>query len=226
MGETAQIALHVGENFEPEQWKGKIKIFTHEVGKTSTNVLPLLDTAKSTLAYPMTKEGTQLFKLQSHAKFIRLEADKFNAYLEEDGLKDVIKYRKEKKEMDKEGTELYERCNKMLVQVGKKYTNAFKQVVDFPLEIILQKNPYLRPEKLEIKLLFQGKPLPTHRVKVWHRLASKTTLQDLETNEKGILIFTLQKEGNYMLSAVKMIPHEVPTQAQWHSYWANYTFGM
>lgn len=225
VGEMLRISLHVGENFEPERWKGNIKWLKLYAGKESLDLLPKLDTATSSLAYPAQKEGTQLIALQSHTKFIRLEADKFNAYLLEDGLADIAEWRKKNGQTDKEGTEMYERCNKALFQVGKKLTNAYKQKIGFPLEIVLLQNPYQQPEKLQAQLLFQGKPLPNHLFKVWYREAGKTTLADMKTDAKGMVQFDLKKTGKYMLSAVKMIAHDKPTEAQWHSYWANYTFG-
>lgn len=225
VGDTLQLSLHVGENFEPERWKGKIKWLKSIAGKQEKDLLPLLDTANSNLAYLPTQEGTQLIALQSYPKFIRLEAEKFTAYLKEDGLEDVLAWRTQNKEEAKEGTELYERCNKTLFQVGKTKTQAYKKILGLPLEIILLQNPYNQPEKLTVKLLFQGKPLPQHLLKIWHREAGKTTLQDLKTNEKGMVTFDLKKTGNYMLSSVKMVAHNKPEEAQWHSYWANFTFG-
>lgn len=225
VGDTLKISLHVGENFEPERWKGKIKWLKHIAGRQEKDLLPLLDTATSSLACQLTEEGTNCIALQSYPKSIRLEAEKFTSYLKEDGLEDVLAWREKNNEQNKEGTEIYERCNKTLFQVGKKRTNAHKKIVGFPLEIILLQNPYNQPTNLSAKLLFQGKPLPNHLLKVWHREAGKTTLQDLKTNEKGILSFERKKTGNYMLSAVKMIAHDKPAEAQWHSYWANLTFG-
>jgi uncharacterized GH25 family protein len=225
VGEVLRISLHVGEGYEPERWKGNIKWFKHYAGKKTVELLPKLDTATSSLAYTTQTEGTQLIALQSYAKFIRLEADKFNAYLLEDGLADITEWRKKNGQTDKEATEMYERCNKALFQVGKQFTNAYKQKIGLPLEIVLLQNPYQQPEKLQAQLLFQGKPLPNHLFKVWHREAGKTILADMQTDAKGMVQFDLKKKGNYMLSAVKMIPHDKPSEAQWHSYWANYTFG-
>jgi len=227
IGETARISFHVGENFEPEKWAGKIKwLKVFAPNKTEQDILPVLDTTNRTLSFLPKEEGTHLVALHSEAKFIRLEAAKFNSYLEEDGLADVLNFRKQNAQIDKEGTELYERCNKTLLQVGKQKTNAYKKIVGLPLEIVLLQNPYKNPSQITVKLLFKNKPLPLHLVKVWHRQDGKTTLQDLKTDAKGLLTFPLKKTGVYMISSVKMVANEKqPDGAQWHSYWANYTFG-
>ena len=226
-GETAELSLHVGENFEPEIWKGKIETLHYFNGKTKENILNLLtDTTNRTFNLPLQNEGTQMVALHSKDNFIRLEPEKFNSYLQEDGLLDVLEFRKKNNQIDSFGTELYQRCNKILLQVGNKKTETYKQIVGTRLEILPQQNPYDKPKKLTIKILFDNKPLANNLVVVWQRLNAKTLKTTQISDKNGLVIFSPTYQGNYMISTVKMVENEDKAKAQWHSYWANLTFGM
>jgi uncharacterized GH25 family protein len=226
-GETAELSLHVGENFEPEIWKGKIENLTYFFDKQQKNILPLLqDTTKQQFSLPTQGEGTQLIALHSADKYITLESAKFNDYLKEDGLLDVLEFRKKNNQIDSFGTELYQRCNKILLQVGNKKTETYKQVVGTRLEILPQQNPYNKPAKLTIKILFDNKPLANNLVVLWQRINGKTLKTTQISDKKGLVIFSPTYQGNCMISTVKMVENENQAKAQWHSYWANLTFGL
>ncbi len=230
-GETAELSLHVGENFEPEIWKGKIETLHYFNGKTKENILNLLtDTATRTFNLPLQNEGTQLVALHSKDNFIKLEAAKFNDYLKEDGLLDVLEFRKKNNQIDSFGTELYLRCNKILLQVGNKKTETYQQIVGTRLEILPQQNPYNKPNNLQIKIIFDNKPLANSLVVLWEKSNGKTLKTNKISDKNGLVIFSPTYQGNCMISTVKMVENDKETKiklkAQWHSYWANLTFGM
>jgi uncharacterized GH25 family protein len=226
-GETAELSLHVGENFEPEIWKGKLQSLTYFFEKQQKDILPLLqDTTKQQFSLPTQGEGTQLVALNSTDKYIKLEAEKFNDYLKEDGLLEVLEFRKKNNQIDSFGTELYQRCNKILLQVGNKKTETYKQIVGTRLEILPQQNPYDSPKNLTIKVLFDGKPAINNMVVMWQKVGGKTVKTNLFTNKNGIVIFSPNYATNCMISTVKMVENENKAKAQWHSYWANLTFGL
>lgn len=225
------LSFHVGENFEGEVWKGNIiSLVQYNAQKQPKSILPVLtDIDKRTVEVTLDSEGQHLIALQSADKFIELEADKFNAYLKEDGLKNVLTYRQQHAEIAKKGTELYQRCNKTLLQTTDnpdKNKKMYQKVVGTRLEIILLDNPYKNLPTLRAKVLFDGKPLRNHLVKYWNRHQNTTQKEEKITDKVGIVTFQLkQKEGVYMISTVNMVKNDKPEIAQWHSYWANFSFG-
>ncbi len=230
-GEIATLSLHVGENFEPEIWKGKIETLHYFNGKDKKDILHLLkDTATRIFDLPLENEGTQMVALHSKDNFIRLESAKFNSYLQEDGLLDVLEFRKQNNQIDSFGTELYQRCNKILLQVGNKKTATYKQKVGTRLEILPEQNPYNKPKKLQVKILFDNKPAAKILVVLWERINGKTLKTTQISDKNGLVNFVPTYQGNCMISTVKMVENDKETQlkskAQWHSYWANLTFGM
>ncbi|MFY7786592.1 MAG: DUF4198 domain-containing protein [Thermoflexibacteraceae bacterium] len=226
-GTTAKLSLHVGENFEPEIWKGSLVALQYFWEKKQKNILSLLkDTVNQQFELPLEGEGTQLVALNSTDKYIRLEPEKFNDYLKEDGLLDVLEFRKKNNQLDSFGTELYQRCNKILLQVGTKRTNIYSKVVGTRLEIIPQQNPYIQPKNLTVKILFDGKPSERSQVVMWQKINGKTQKVNQWTDKNGLVTFQPDYTANCMISTVKMVANDNPKKAQWHSYWANLTFGL
>lgn len=104
VGEKAKISFLVGEDFTGEIWKGSASsfyLFNSEGKKDITSLFPTTPEDGTSLTF--TKEGTHLLAFNSQNKFIELEPDKFLAYLEEDGLEEVITLRKQRNETEKYG---------------------------------------------------------------------------------------------------------------------------
>jgi len=62
--------------------------------------------------------GTHLVTIETTSAISVLPAEKFNSYLKEEGLTPIIDHRKMKDTQDKEGSEIYSRRGKALIQVG------------------------------------------------------------------------------------------------------------
>lgn len=229
VGDTVPVSFLVGEDFNGETWEGKMTSFYlyNAQGKESiADVFPAKPTEKTNLTFKT--EGTHLLAFNSQNKLIELEPDKFLAYLEEDGLTEVIAMRKKRNETEKKGRESYQRCAKALVQVGSKMDNTFKTKVKHTLEFLPEQNPYQLQagDKLSFKLVFKNKVLPNTLVKIWHKKEGKLKKSEQRTDSKGMIAFEMEKQGEYMISAVQMIPHKVAKEADWQSYWASFTFGF
>jgi len=231
VGEDVVIDFLVGENFTGEPWdltKHKVEIaqVISAYGKKDlkTTVKPTKD---KNLTYKLANEGTHLFSLTSNSAYIELDAEKFNAYLEEDGLDDITALRKRKSETDKPSRENYTRYAKLLVQSGNKTDDVYKRKVGFKVEIIPLANPYAlkNGDYLECEILYQGKPLPHQLVKVWSFIGNRAFLQDVYTENDGRLKFPISNTGPWMVSFVKMIESSKPN-VDYESMWASLVFGI
>lgn len=231
IGEMAQINFMVGENFVGERWNTanhRILRLERYAGDTHEELLNRVNTgAGRNLEVRLTDRGTQLFVLQSNSAFIELEAEKFNEYLQEDGLDEVYAHRKSTNTLDTPAKEFYSRCAKLLLQSGIAPDETFSTVAGLPLEIVPLQNPYRlkQGDEMSFQVLYEGKPLPFTLVKVWNRKNNNTILQNIYTQKDGVITTRLGNTGSWMISSVKMIPSK-EEGAEWQSYWASLVFGF
>jgi len=121
--EVARIRFLVGEGFTGENWEGnkdRIQQLLHYVPSGEiVNVADRISGNKGdSLQLPLQDEGTHMVTFNSNNSFISLDAEKFNDYLKDEGLNNVILYRKQNNEADKISTEHYQRSIKTLLQVS------------------------------------------------------------------------------------------------------------
>ena len=232
LGENVNIKFLVGEDYNGGNWKGnrtKVKgLRLYYSNVTDDCADQLSDTAiGDSLQMAFFEEGTMMVTFNNVNAFIELEAEKFNAYLQEDGLQDAIDYRAANNETNTIGREYYQRSVKTLLQVGSKRTNTHKRQTTLPIDIIPEQNPYSLLDKadLKVKVLFHQKPMANAAIKVWHRNNDQTVRHDLRTNEKGEVKFPVFTSGRWMVSAVKMVRLQNDPKAQWQSYWGSLTWG-
>jgi uncharacterized GH25 family protein len=229
-GETAIINFMVGENFVGEVWElkrsrlVKVEQVSHK-GKQNL-IQQTLEGKGKHLDVKLEAAGTHLVVMQSHNAFIELEADAFNEYLKEDGLDDTYNHRKRTNTLDKPATEFYARCTKLLLQVGDKTDDTYKQVAGLPLEIVPVQHPYSLQagDEMSFLVLYEGKPSPFTLVKVWNRKNNNTVLQNIYTQKDGIITTRLSNTGPWMVSCVKMVSSRT-AGAEWQSYWSSLVFG-
>jgi len=214
-----------------EPWNTKLsrieRLELHQLETFTDLKSELKEGEKENLSVPHLQEGTHLIVLQTNHAFIELEADKFNAYLKEDGLDDVLNYRTKHGLTEKSGKESYARYAKLLVQVGDKRDATFKKSAGMPIEIFIQKNPYTLNvgELVKFKVMFKNKPLFGAKVMVWNRFDNRTTIQPVYTLQDGTIEARISAKGIWMVSVVKMVPAE-DKSSDWESYWGSLVFGI
>ncbi len=231
VNELFTLTFYVGEDFTGEIWGNKkertLKL-THFTGEIKSDLTKLsIESDTYDIVLNFVNEGTLVLTLESKNSFIALDAEKFNAYLKEDGIDDIYEFRKKDGDLDKPSKELYRRCAKTLVQVGTNTDNTFKKNTGMPLEIIPLQNPYTAKmgDKMTVKILFNGKPLKNKMVVAWNKtITTKTRKQKLKTNNDGQVSFPLDQKGQWMISTVQMIPVIDNVDANYQSYWGNLTF--
>ena len=230
-GERTNIRFVVGENFIGEPWdlkQHKVEALDlHNGADMKSLVDSILIDPKNNLSLTLQGEGTYLLSLESKNAFIESEAEKFNDYLKEDGLDDVLDQRKRTNSLSKPAKEFYRRYSKLLLQAGNKRDDTYKKVLGFPIEIIPEVNPYLlkRGDAVKFKVLFEGKPAFGVKVRVWNRFQNRTTIQNIYTEKNGVVETHVSNPGAWMVSVVKMVPSK-QAGAEWQSYWTTLTFGV
>ncbi len=231
IGEKIEVKLQVGEAFTGKAWdltRHEIEHFTlyNKAGKQDLTAIANRATS-STIEYLLNQQGTSVFTLESNQAFIELDAEKFNAYLKEDGLDKIITDREKKGEAKTGARELYRRYAKLMVQVGKGTDDTYKRRTGMELEIVPDANPYAitTGDYLGCVVYYQGKPLPHTLVKVWSHVGNRIFLQNIYTEDDGAIKFPISTKGPWMVSTVQMKKSEKPN-ADYESMWASLVFGI
>lgn len=120
------------------------------------------------LSFQTGEAGTWIAGVSTRPRNIELAAADFNAYLEHDGVLDMLDWRKKNNALDQDAVEKYSKHVKTIFQVGDKLTNDWRTVLGYPVEFIPLSNPYdLHPgHDMQVKLLWQGEPLANQLVYV------------------------------------------------------------
>ena len=108
--------------------------------------------------------GTSVIALDQATVDIELPADRFQSYLLEERLIDILSLRAQRGQEDAPGRERYSRCLKALARVGqadRKAGDAALRPIGQELEIVPLEWPYgLRPGgRLPVQVIFRGRPL-------------------------------------------------------------------
>ena len=156
---------------------------------------------------------------------IELEAEKFEAYLREEGLDAIITSRRDRGESAKPGKEQYSRCAKSLLWAGSGPAKGFQKPVGLPLELVPDKNPYKlgSGEELPVRLLLDGKPVQDALIVAVPRGAPDRKLS-ARTGTDGRASFKLEPGGAWLINCVHMARAPAGAEVDWISLWASLSF--
>ncbi len=232
--DTVEFALRVGMDF-----KGESRPFTRDLVTAFCDIsassrideysrVHATASESHTLSLPLSGAGTHLLAVDTIAKPITLEAEKFNDYLREDGLDHILALRAERGQEKSPGRELYRRCVKTLVRVGAASDTTYATRTGQRLEIVPRADPFrLRPGgSLGFTVFFDDQPLAGALVRAWHRQGDKLTELPARTAADCTVAFTLPSAGDWMISVVHMVPLAEAPGYDWQSYWGNLTFAV
>jgi hypothetical protein len=179
--------------------------------------------------------GTWVAGLSTYARNIELSAADFNAYLEHDGVLDMLAWRKENGAMEEDAVEKYSKHVKTIFQVGAQLSEDWQAVLGYPIEFVPKSNPYdLHPgHDMQVQLLWKGAPLANQLVYVGSEGEvhdhgdgaehSHANLSEYRTDDQGLVAFPIAQAGIWYLRTIYMtlskeegLTHE--------SNWATLTF--
>lgn len=228
------LSLHVGENFDGQLigWtKSSITALRLYRAASSEDLHGnLSDIAVGGINLRIANRGTHIIALDSEANTITLGAEKFHAYLHEEGLDAIIQQRETAGNANLAGRERYRRHVKALLAMPGAADASFNQRTGQRLEIVPLRNPLTSAPGATIPftVLFEGKPLADALVKAWHKHekhGKQLLLIKAHTDAKGELAFTLPYAGPWMISVVHMVAAN-DAAADWDSLWGNLTFDL
>jgi uncharacterized GH25 family protein len=168
-------------------------------------------------------------RAQSHLPAIR-----FNDYLQVEGLTPALEERKRSQRMDADGSEIYSRHTKAIVQVGASEAHAagssawVTQPLGLPLEIVPGVSPYSepRPPNLPVRVLYEGRPLPGALIKLTALEHDAEPFETHRTDAAGRATFTLPGAGNWLLNVIwtKALPKT--SETDFETVFSSLSFGF
>ncbi len=162
-------------------------------------------------------EGTSVVVMETEPKHVDLPADKFAAYLREQGLTQVQAERRKRGEMQKTAREDFMRCMKTLLT-----TDARKAPDDrpqgCPYELVLRRQV---SRTLTFETLRHGDPEPYQQVRIWN-LDTGKVWKVARTDKTGRLSLPVPP-GRWLATSTAM-RRSSELQSDWRSDWASLTW--
>ena len=179
-----------------------------------------------TLTFPAA--GAHVVAYESYPSQVVLPADKFHAYLHDEGLDAIVKQREGAGTAATPGRERFRRSAKTLLRVGHTTDDTSLRSTGQRIEITPLSDPLAAHagDTLRFLLTYQGKPHAGVLIKAWHKLGRQTTVIRTTTDLQGRFAFTLPFNGVWMLNAVHMVPAADSQDVDWDSYWSSLTFDL
>lgn len=173
------------------------------------------------------KPGTYIIAAAVKPKEIRLSAKEFNEYVLLEGLKRIHDLRRKEGILEKDAVEYYSKFPKAIVQVGDSPDDTPLNPAGLTLEIVPKVNPYRLKagERLEITVLFRGKPLPGAEFAWSYPGSDKEYAGSVVADDSGTASVSLEKAGPFMIRTMHMEWVKNPTH-EWESFWTSLTFNV
>ena len=182
----------------------------------------------SELTFATGPAGTYVLGASIRPRQLTLTGKEFNAYLEEEGVLDVLAARTKANELEREARERYSKHVKAIVQVGDARTADFATTLGYPAEIIPLENPYtIRPGgSLRVRCLVDGRPVVEQVVLAGYQPTSRRARPpqtSVRTDAQGVAKIEIPAAGKWYVKFVNMVPL-LEAEADYESKWATMTF--
>lgn len=168
--------------------------------------------------------GTYLIAFESNPSFSDLEAERFNRYVEHEGLTAIAAHREALGTTNENGTELYARRAKTIFQVGESQTRNVTKPIGQILEIVPIENPFSmgEGEQLPLKVLWRGEPLEGATL-VAAPLDETGEPEAYRTDVDGSVVIPAQPGKPVLYSVVWGVPAPNDARADYLTYFASLT---
>lgn len=189
------------------------------------------DENSSYLDFRTGEAGTYVIGVSTRPNIIAMSPDDFVAYLKHDGVLDTLTTFEQENALT-EVRERYSKHVRTVIQVGDKKTAAYAKPLNYPVEILLDQNPYdLRfGDDLSFRVLVNGEPAAHQIVRASYEgfhghdaSGGHINSYNLRTDKDGRAGFLLSNKALWYISLINMQKIDDP-EADYESNWATITF--
>jgi uncharacterized GH25 family protein len=173
--------------------------------------------------------GLHLLVLETDADAqTHLPADRFNAYIEEEGLWPAAAAREKQGTAGRDAIERYRRVAKALVQAGAPGDGSqdlATKRVGLPLEIVLVRPP-ADGDVLAARVVFQGRPLARALVKLTDLDHDAQPVAAQVTDDEGLVRLRRPPPGHWLLNVVWTTPLAGDDGIDFDTIFSSLSFGI
>lgn len=175
--------------------------------------------------------GIHMLTIETTQAFSKLESEKFNAYLEEEGLTPIIIDRVRKGATENAGTEVYSRRGKSIIQVGslnEDDSEFLTRPVGMTLEVVPLTNParLVSGEAMKSQIFYRGKPQAGVTIGLIDLSGDLGLTQKQISDENGYVSFLKPSSGAWMQHAVWSDPMENTERADYDTIFSSLSFSI
>ncbi|MEE4200954.1 DUF4198 domain-containing protein [Erythrobacter sp.] len=172
------------------------------------------------------KPGTHILAFASNPSFSDLEAERFDRYVEHEGLSAIAQHRAALGQGRGNGKELYARRAKTLLQVGDAHTDNATRPIGQTLEIVPLTNPFaLDPgAPLKLQILWRGEPLAGAQL-LAAPLDATGDYESFRSDANGMVKAPAPVGAAMLYSAVWGVPAPNDARADYFTIFASLTVG-
>lgn len=171
-------------------------------------------------------EGSYVAGVSLRPREISLSGKDFNAYLEEDGIPDILELRRRAGELEKPARERYSKHVKAVFQVGDRKSDSFGAILGYPAEIVPLDNPYSAAGRttLRVRCLVDGQPVANQTI-LWggERGGKLFPQRSVRTGPDGAAEVLADGPGRWYVKFVHMV-RSAEAGFDYESKWATLTF--
>jgi uncharacterized GH25 family protein len=225
-GATVAVALRVGQDFigDPVPYMSSAidRFFVRQDGQDRT--ISGSDGLEPAGFLRAAGNATAVIAYSSAGSFVELPADRFEAYLKQYGLDDIIAERARRGESLEPGRERFYRYAKALL-TGAEPSPAAVQPIPFAYEIVPDEDPTARFGVFRGHVLYDQQPLANALVEALLKNAPSVRLS-VRSDAQGAFSLTLPQAGVWLIKSVHMERAGFFSDSDWESSWASLTFAM
>jgi LPXTG-motif cell wall-anchored protein len=192
------------------------------------DTLAIKGAAKASPAGSVELSGERIYTLLYESKFssVELPPRKFDGYLAEEGLLDIIADRQKRGEAERPGLDSFSRYAKALVRVGNA-SEGFDRRLGLQAEIVAKVDPFVggADGHLEFEVWYLDQPKAGALVDLF-RVEEKdiVPVTHATSDKDGRVRFATPGTGRYLVAATMMRRAQWPVEGDWESSWASLTF--
>ncbi len=230
-GSLLGVHLRVGEDGRGEEVQRDEARIRRFVAVSASGEKPLVGVDGSTPAgrVRLGEAGVVTLGYHSTPRELVLPAARFEAYLREEGLDEVLAERARLGEQEREGREHFERSSKSLVGVGG--ADGLGATLGLPYEFVVLG---VSGGELELELRFEGRPMADTAVH-FQSLTVEPSAEGEPASSAPPPAATVHRtdangrvrapaEGRWLITSVHMQRAEPDSGADWHSWWGSLTY--